>query len=73
MLESSCAVASCWERDRPQRREVLDELKSSTLARRRSPRGRFERELAVGSRLACLGAAACALQRPLRATLALPP
>ena len=41
-----------------------DMPKSSTFARRRSPRGRFERQLAVDSRLARLAAAACALRWP---------
>ena len=50
-----------------------DMPKSSTFARRRSPRGRFERQLAVALRLDCLGAAACALQRPSETNSAVPP
>ena len=38
-----------------------DMPKSPTFARRKSPRGWFERRLAVGSRLSRLGATACAL------------
>ena len=50
-----------------------DMPKSSTFAHRRSPRGRFEQYLAVGSRLARLGAAACALRRPSGTNSAVPP
>ena len=50
-----------------------DMPKSPTFARRKSPRGWFERRLAVGSRLACLGATTCALQRPSGANSAPPP
>ena len=47
--------------------------KSTTFACHKSPRGRVERQLVIDSRLACLGAAACALRRPSGATSALPP
>ena len=52
---------------------ALNAQKSSIFARRRSPRGPFERRLAVGSRLARLGATTCALQRPSGANSAPPP
>ena len=51
---------------------ALNSQKSSIFAHRRSPRGRFERRLAVGSHLARLGATTCALQRPSGANSALP-
>ena len=50
-----------------------DMRKSSTFGRRRSPRGRFERHLVVGSRQAHLRAAACALRRPSGTNSAVPP
>ena len=50
-----------------------DMPKSSTFARCRSLRGRFERHLAVGSRQAHLRAAACALRRPSGTNSAVPP
>ena len=66
------AVSRCWERDSPQRCG-LNTQKSSIFAHRRSPRGRFERRLTVGSRLARLGATTCALQRPSGANSEPPP
>ena len=47
--------------------------KSSIFAHRRSLRGRLERRLAVGSRLARLGVTTSALQRPSGANSAPPP
>ena len=50
-----------------------DMPKSSTFEHCKSPRGRFERRLAVDSRRTHLGATTCALRRPSETNLAVPP